>query len=56
MWSGLSLRPEEEAGLRSATPNYQGKNNDGTQTVSGDTTTGITFPCTFGPHGHKVVS
>jgi opacity protein-like surface antigen len=36
--------------------NYQGHTNDGTQTVSGNTTTGITFQCTFGPHGHKVVS
>lgn len=38
-----------------ATVKYEGQRTDGTHAVNGETTTGITFQCSFGPHGHKVV-
>ncbi|MDB6179701.1 hypothetical protein PAF17_19830 [Paracoccus sp. Z330] len=34
---------------------YEGQRTDGTHAVNGTTTSGQTFQCSFGPHGHHVV-
>ncbi len=38
-----------------ATLRYDGTYPDGKHGVYGETSTGQTFQCVFGPHGHKVV-
>lgn len=35
---------------------YQGQRTDGTHAVNGNTTSGQTFQCSFGPHGKHVVN
>ena len=39
-----------------ASVKYEGQRTHGTHAVNGETTTGITFQCSFGPHGKQVVS
>lgn len=34
---------------------YEGQRTDGTHAVNGVARSGMTFQCSFGPHGHKVV-
>lgn len=46
----LGLSPSEIADL-----SYEGQRTDGTHAVNGSTSTGLTFQCSFGPQGHKVV-